>query len=77
MVSASVDRPKATILVVDDSPAMQRYLRVLLELDAYQVETASNGSEALQRVREGCSPAVVLLDLQMPGMDGLRLCAAC
>jgi CheY-like chemotaxis protein len=72
MVSASVNRPKATILVVDDSPAMQRYLRVLLELDAYQVETASNGSEALQRVREGCSPAVVLLDLQMPGMDGLK-----
>ena len=72
MVSASVNRPKATILVVDDSPAMQRYLRVLLELDAYQVETASNGSEALQQVREGCSPAVVLLDLQMPGMDGLK-----
>ena len=51
---------------------MLRYLRVLLELDSYQVETASNGSEALQRVREGCAPDAVLLDLQMPGMDGLK-----
>jgi CheY-like chemotaxis protein len=48
MSSALLNRPKATILVVDDSPAMQRYLRVLLELDAYQVETASNGGEALR-----------------------------
>jgi CheY-like chemotaxis protein len=50
---------------------MLRYLRVLLESEAYEVETAGNGSEALQRVRNGCAPAVVLLDLQMPGMDGL------
>jgi CheY-like chemotaxis protein len=58
--------------VVDDSPIMLRYLRLLLELDSYQVETASNGSEALQRVREGYAPDAVLLDLQMPGMDGLK-----
>ncbi len=60
------------ILVVDDSPAMLRYLRTLLELESYQVVTACNGSEALRRLREGCAPAVVLLDLQMPGMDGLK-----
>lgn len=63
---------KATILVVDDSPAMLRYLRLILEVDSYQVETASNGADALLRIRQGCSPAVVLLDLQMPGMDGLK-----
>jgi two-component system, response regulator, stage 0 sporulation protein F len=63
---------KATILVVDDSPAMLRYLRRLLELDSYQVETASTGSEALERVRAGYVPAVVLLDLRMPGLDGLK-----
>ncbi len=51
---------------------MQRYLKQLLELDSYGVETASDGAEAVRRVREGCSPAVVLLDLQMPGMDGLN-----
>jgi len=63
---------KATVLVVDDSREMQRYLRVLLELDSYRVEAASNGHEALQSIRHGCAPQVVLLDVQMPGMDGLE-----
>jgi DNA-binding NtrC family response regulator len=63
---------KATILVVDDSPEMQRYLRVLLEIDSYRVEIASNGFEALQSLHRGCAPQVVLLDLEMPGMDGLE-----
>jgi len=62
---------KATILVVDDSPEIQRFLRALLELDAYRVETASDGYEALQSLGDVC-PDVVLLDLQMPGMDGLE-----
>ncbi len=72
LLSAQPSPPRPTVLVVDDSPAMQRYLRQLLELDAYHVETAGNGAEAVQRVRDGCAPAVVLLDLQMPGMDGLN-----
>lgn len=63
---------KASVLVVDDSPEMQRYLRALLELDSYRVETASNGHEALQSLACGFVPQVVLLDLQMPGMDGLE-----
>jgi len=63
---------KATVLVVDDSPEIQRYLRVLLELDSYHVETASSGYEALQSLSRGCAPEIVLLDLQMPGMDGIE-----
>ena len=63
---------KPTILVVDDSPAMLRYLRTLLEIDCYEVETASNGTEALERLRSGCAPALVLLDIQMPGANGLQ-----
>jgi CheY-like chemotaxis protein len=63
---------KATVLVVDDSPEIQRYLRALLELDSYRVETASSGHEALQSLRQGRVPEVVLLDVQMPGMDGLE-----
>src|SRR5256885_320019 len=70
--SARAKGAKATILVVDDSPAMLRYLRLILEIDSYQVETASNGADALLLIRQGYSPAVVLLDLQMPGMDGLK-----
>jgi len=72
MFPAAPNRPKATILVVDDSPAMVRYLRTMLELDSYQVESASNGFEALQRLRSSSPPELVLLDLQMPGMDGLQ-----
>lgn len=67
-----IEQQKTAVLVVDDSPEMQRYLRRLLELDSYEVEIAGSGAEALKRVREGCSPAVVLLDLQMPDMDGLK-----
>jgi CheY-like chemotaxis protein len=63
---------KASVLVVEDSFELQNYLRLLLELDRYQVDTAGNGEEALHRLRNGCTPRVVLLDMQMPGMDGLE-----
>ncbi|HET7441176.1 MAG TPA: response regulator [Terriglobales bacterium] len=65
-------KPRATVLVVDDSPEMVRYLQSLLELESYRVETASNGLEALRRLTEGSEPDVVLLDLEMPYLDGLR-----
>ena len=63
---------KITVLVVDDSPEIQRYLRVLLELDSYRVETAGSGPEALQCLGRVHAPEVVLLDVQMPEMDGLE-----
>jgi CheY-like chemotaxis protein len=63
---------KAAILIVDDSPEIQRYLRALLELDSYRVETASSGYEAVYRLRHATAPDLVLLDFQMPGMDGFE-----
>jgi two-component system OmpR family response regulator len=63
---------KAAVLVVDDSAEIQRYLRTLLELDSYRVLTASSGREALQSLRDGYAPEVVLLDVHMPGLDGLE-----
>ena len=63
---------KGTVLVVDDSPEMRRYFRFMLELDCYRVETVSNGFEALERLSDGCNPDAVVLDLQMPHLDGLR-----
>lgn len=59
------------ILVVDDEPSMRRYLQTVLELDSYQVTTAANGDEALEQVQK-CPPDLVLLDMVMPGPDGLE-----
>lgn len=71
MLSKNV-KHKGTILVVDDSPEMLRYFKFLLELESYEVETAANGLEALQRLNDGSTPDVILLDLEMPSLDGLR-----
>ena len=62
----------AKILLVDDEPGMLRYIRTLLEVDDYKVETASTGEEALQHVEKGMVPDLVLLDVLMPGIDGLE-----
>src|SRR5207245_9770856 len=65
-------RSSAISVVVVDSLGFLRYRRMFLELDSYRVETANNGVDALQRVRNGTVPEVVVLDLQMPEMDGLK-----
>jgi two-component system chemotaxis response regulator CheY len=62
------------VLVVDDNPAIRDMVSWALELDGYQPAEAAEGHEALtwveRAVREGRYPAVILLDLTMPGMDG-------
>src|SRR5246127_435229 len=60
------------ILLVDDEPGMLRYIRTLLEVDDYKVETATTGEEALQKIDKGLEPDMVLLDVLMPGIDGLQ-----
>jgi DNA-binding NtrC family response regulator len=61
-----------SVLVVDDDPDMLKYTQVLLETEQYEVSTASTGIEALQFVRQGNRPDIVLLDVMMPGLDGLE-----
>ncbi|MGA2002524.1 MAG: sigma-54 dependent transcriptional regulator [Terriglobales bacterium] len=62
----------ANILLVDDEPGMLRYIRTLLEVDEHKVQTATTGEEAVAQVQKGLSPDLVLLDLLMPGIDGLQ-----
>ncbi len=62
----------ASILLVDDEPSVLRYIKTLLEIDHYQVETAGSGEEAMQKIQNGPAPNLIVLDLVMPGMDGLR-----
>lgn len=62
----------ATILVVDDNPQNLKLVRLLLAAEGYRVTTAASADEAL-RALETCAPALILMDLQMPGMDGLAL----
>jgi DNA-binding NtrC family response regulator len=51
---------------------MLRYIKTLLEVDEHHVETASTGEQALESVQKGLKPDLVLLDLLMPGIDGLE-----
>jgi two-component system response regulator MprA len=65
--------PMAHILVVDDEPAVRRALERALRLDKYDVELAIDGEEALDRLAEHPADAVIL-DVMMPGVDGLEVC---
>jgi two-component system, chemotaxis family, chemotaxis protein CheY len=61
---------KATILVVDDQADEREALTRLLRRHDYEVEAVANGQEAIERARRGARPDLVVLDLNMPVMDG-------
>jgi len=63
--------PRHRILVVDDEPRMIRFIQMNLELEGYQVSQASNGFEALNKVRDEL-PDLIILDVMMPDMDGFE-----
>lgn|SRR2546426_4715534 len=58
-----------TILVVDDDPSILATISEILELEGYEVRTATNGQEALASVEREL-PSLVLLDMRMPVLDG-------
>jgi len=62
------------ILVVDDERAVRDSLKRALELEGYEVELAENGEEALERLLSEPYPDAVILDVLMPGVDGLEVC---
>jgi two-component system, chemotaxis family, chemotaxis protein CheY len=62
----------ATILVVDDSPVMQRLLTLMLERNEHEVIAAGNGREATTYLEQG-RVDLIITDVNMPDMDGLTL----
>lgn len=60
------------VLVIDDDPAVTSLLKRGLSYERFDVETASDGEEGLRLARE-CYPDLVVLDIMMPGMDGLEV----
>ena len=60
------------ILVVDDNPVNMKLIRVLLAGEGYEVRTASDATEALD-ILQAFRPGLILLDIQLPGIDGLEL----
>jgi two-component system response regulator MprA len=64
------------ILVVDDERAVRESLRRALELEGYEVELAADGQEAIDRLETEAEPELdaLLLDVLMPGLDGLDVC---
>jgi two-component system, OmpR family, response regulator MprA len=62
------------ILVVDDERAVRESLRRALELEGYEVDLAPDGQTALDRLAGDAEPDAVVLDVLMPGPDGLEVC---
>lgn len=64
--------PQPLILLVEDNSANQMLVRAVLEPVGYRVEVASTATQALERLKV-VTPALILMDLELPGRDGLSL----
>jgi two-component system, OmpR family, response regulator MprA len=62
------------ILVVDDERAVRESLRRALELEGYEIDLAEDGEDALRRLELEAEPDAMILDVLMPGVDGLEVC---
>jgi CheY-like chemotaxis protein len=71
--AANGNGSRRLILVVDDSPTIQKVVSVTLEAHGHEVVSASDSMEALSKLRT-IRPDLVLLDITMPHMDGYQLC---
>lgn len=67
-----MSQSQVRILVVDDERNIRNNLSMVLEVEGYKVDAASNGDEALQRVKDGRYD-IAFIDIQMPKMDGLEV----
>ncbi len=70
--AAAEPRPRL-VLVVDDDEMIRRLLRIVLEADEFEVVEAPDGDAALTAL-EDLMPTVIVLDVMMPGLDGVEVC---
>lgn len=72
-----LDSPRTTmakiILIVDDSATMLMSVKSNLEMNGFKVETASDGVQALNKLKSGTKPDLIITDINMPNMGGLEL----
>lgn len=71
--SLFVEKPIATVLVVDDTPDNLTLMGTLLR-DHYHVKVANQGEKALRIAQSSPPPDLILLDIMMPGIDGYEVC---
>jgi DNA-binding response OmpR family regulator len=64
---------QARILIVDDEEDILELLKYNLQREGYLIDTALDGVSALQKIQE-FKPHLVILDIMMPGMDGIEVC---
>lgn len=69
-ISAASVKQKGTILIVDDSINVRRFLALTLEKGGYQVEQAKDGQDALEKLHSGLRVEAVICDIEMPRLDG-------
>jgi len=65
-------RQRRIVLVVDDAEVIRTYLKNLLPLKGYEVILAEDGAKAVEMLQGGATPDVIVLDVMMPGMDGIE-----
>jgi CheY-like chemotaxis protein len=70
MEAALSSAGRRRILVVEDDPEILGALSGLLEEEGYDVQSVADARDALEQLRRGPAPEVIILDLMMPGMDG-------
>jgi len=68
-----VNEVRKKVLIVDDEPSMVSILKRYVSNAGYEFDSASNGQEALDKIKEN-QPDLVLLDLVMPGLNGFETC---
>jgi len=61
------------VLIVDDDPLIRRLLQVNFRLEGFDVDTAAEGEESLEKARAD-HPDAIVMDVMMPGMDGWEVC---